>query len=157
VPMVWIHGKITHVTGSQAASSRNAVRAGCVVGLAGVVILVAGLVTALDWITGFGITFVAVGLGMALAGAAFHRTAVSLTRGGTIAASLSEERPSDQSEVHPLSDTPKNEGGWLDRAIGRTDMSRMLDYEVEQREKSRKRRQGPSDPGAGHGPYDRES
>jgi hypothetical protein len=151
----WTQGTITKVTGSLGASGRNAMRAGSVIVLAGVVILVAGLVTALDWLSRLGISFVTVGLGTALSGAAFRRTAASLTRGRTITTRTSEQRPRDQDEAHPASDGPKNDDGWLDRAIGQTDTSRMLDYEIKQREKSRKRQHGPSDPDGGRTGYDR--
>jgi hypothetical protein len=145
---VGTRGTISDVTGNLRSSGRNALRAGSLIGLAGVVILVAGLVTALDWLSGFGITFIAVGLGIALTGAAFRRTAASLTPGPPIRTPSSERQPRDGITA-PTSPEPENGSGWLGRLVGRTDMSRMLDYEIEQREKSRKRRQGVSNPDAG--------
>jgi hypothetical protein len=142
-------GTISDVTGNLRSSGRNALRAGTLIGLAGVVILVAALVTALDWLSGFGITFIAVGLGIALTGAAFRRTAASLTPGPPPIRPPSSERQPRDGSTAPTSPDPENGSGWLGPLVGRTDMSRMLDYEIEQREKSRKPRQGVSNPDAG--------
>jgi hypothetical protein len=71
------------VTGNLRSSGWKALRAGSVIGLAGLVILVAGLLLRLDWVAHFAITVIAVGVGMTLTGAAFQRTATSLESGAS--------------------------------------------------------------------------
>lgn len=141
MPAAEFDGTIGDMADNLGVSSRNALRAGYLIGLAGAVILVAGLLLRLDAVTRFGITFVTVGLGMTLAGAAFGRTARSLDQ-ELRNRSLSSEVKLPGSKTGKATGPERGErggSGWLDRLIGRTDVSRILDYEIGQRQKSTKR------------------